>query len=105
MGRHHDLVELEQRRVSCRLLAVHVERRAGTPEKPILRLAGHAGREAAERALLTALWRKRPPELDLERDDFDATPFAERGGLGRFYEVFGEDMDRVLNELNEALAA
>jgi 16S rRNA processing protein RimM len=27
---------------------VKVERRAGTPEKPILRLAGHAGREAAE---------------------------------------------------------
>jgi 16S rRNA processing protein RimM len=27
---------------------VHVERRAGTPEKPILRLAGHASREAAE---------------------------------------------------------
>jgi DNA helicase IV len=31
----------------------------------------NAGREAAERALLAALWRKRPPELDLERDDFD----------------------------------
>jgi 16S rRNA processing protein RimM len=27
---------------------VKVERRAGTPEKPILRLAGHEGREAAE---------------------------------------------------------
>src|SRR5687768_7998797 len=27
---------------------VTVDRRAGTPEKPILRLAGHAGREAAE---------------------------------------------------------
>ena len=27
---------------------VKVERRAGTPEKPILRLQGHAGREAAE---------------------------------------------------------
>ena len=27
---------------------VTIERRAGTPEKPILRLAGHAGREAVE---------------------------------------------------------
>jgi len=27
---------------------VRVERRAGTPEKPILRLQGHAGRDAAE---------------------------------------------------------
>jgi 16S rRNA processing protein RimM len=28
--------------------SVAIERRAGTPEKPILRLAGHAGRAAAE---------------------------------------------------------
>ena len=31
----------------------------------------NAGREPAEKALLTALWRKRPEQLDLERDDFD----------------------------------
>ncbi|HEU5484735.1 MAG TPA: helicase, partial [Microlunatus sp.] len=31
----------------------------------------NAGREAAERALLAALWRRRPAELDLEREDFD----------------------------------
>jgi DNA helicase IV len=31
----------------------------------------NAGREPAERALLAALWRKRPTELDLEREDFD----------------------------------
>jgi type I restriction enzyme, R subunit len=41
----------------------------------------------------------------MERDDFDQTPFSEKGGLGRFYEVFGEEMDRVIDELNEALAA
>jgi DNA helicase IV len=31
----------------------------------------NAGREPAERALLNALWRKRPAEIDLEREDFD----------------------------------
>ncbi|SDS07872.1 DNA helicase IV [Friedmanniella luteola] len=31
----------------------------------------NAGREAAEKALLQALWRGRPAELDLERDEFD----------------------------------
>ncbi|WP_375423127.1 HelD family protein [uncultured Friedmanniella sp.] len=31
----------------------------------------NAGREAAEKALLTALWRGRPTELDLERDEFE----------------------------------
>ena len=37
-------------------------------------LANHklnAGREAAEKALLNALWRSRPSEVDLERDEFD----------------------------------
>ncbi len=29
------------------------------------------GREAAEKALLQSLWRLRPPELELERDEFD----------------------------------
>ncbi len=31
----------------------------------------NAGREAAEKALLNALWRSRPREVDLERDEFD----------------------------------
>lgn len=31
----------------------------------------NAGREAAEKALLAALWRGRPSELDLEREEFD----------------------------------
>lgn len=31
----------------------------------------NAGRDAAQKALLGALWRGRPPELDLERDEFD----------------------------------
>ncbi len=43
--------------------------------------------------------------LRIEREDFQYTPFVERGGLGQFYEVFGEEMDRVLDEMNEVLAA
>ena len=31
----------------------------------------NAGREAAEKAVLNALWRSRPSEVDLERDEFD----------------------------------
>jgi len=31
----------------------------------------NAGREAAQKALLAALWRTRPPELDLEREEFE----------------------------------
>jgi DNA helicase IV len=32
----------------------------------------NTGRDAAQRALLAALWRRRPYSIDLERDDFDA---------------------------------
>ena len=43
--------------------------------------------------------------LEIEVDDFAYTPFAEEGGLGKARKVFGEELDRVLRELNEVLAA
>jgi type I restriction enzyme R subunit len=41
----------------------------------------------------------------IERDDFDMAPFDAKGGLGQMYELFGDDMERVIGELNEALVA
>jgi type I restriction enzyme R subunit len=41
----------------------------------------------------------------LERDDLEMAPFDGFGGIGRMYQVFGEGMDGVIEELNEALAA
>ena len=38
-------------------------------------------------------------------DDFEYTPFNEEGGIGKVYQVFGEEFNRLLDELNEALAA
>lgn len=43
--------------------------------------------------------------LAISRDDFEDTPFIERGGLGRVYQLFGGRLDWVLSELNERLAA
>lgn len=43
--------------------------------------------------------------LKIEADDFEYTPFAQRGGMGRIYQVFGEKLDLLLDELNETLAA
>ena len=40
----------------------------------------------------------------LERGDLDMAPFDGKGGLGRMYQLFGERMDGVIDELNEALA-
>jgi type I restriction enzyme R subunit len=40
-----------------------------------------------------------------ERDDLDMAPFDAQGGIGRMYQLFGDKMDEVITELNEALAA
>ncbi len=39
------------------------------------------------------------------REDFEYEPFAPAGGLGKMYQLFGERMNPIIEELNEALAA
>ena len=41
----------------------------------------------------------------IERDDLEMAPFDAHGGLGRMYVLFGDRMDEVMSEMNEALAA
>ncbi|ABE51491.1 type I restriction-modification enzyme R subunit C-terminal domain-containing protein [Methanococcoides burtonii] len=41
----------------------------------------------------------------LELEDLDYTPFDAMGGRGRMYQLFGNEMNVVISELNEALAA
>jgi len=41
----------------------------------------------------------------IEIDDLDYTPFDSNGGRGRMYQLFGNEMDEIINELNEVLAA
>jgi len=41
----------------------------------------------------------------IERDDLESNPFDTHGGMGKMYKLFGNDMDSLINELNEALAA
>ena len=41
----------------------------------------------------------------LERDDLEMAPFDGKGGMGQMYKLFGDRMDDVIDELNEALAA
>lgn len=41
----------------------------------------------------------------IERDDLERTPFDAQGGLGRMYQLFGTEMDQVMDEMNEALVA
>lgn len=39
-----------------------------------------------------------------ERDDLESNPFDGKGGMGKMYKLFGDDMDGLIDELNEALA-
>lgn len=41
----------------------------------------------------------------IERDDFEYEPFAPGGGLGKMYQLFGEQMEPIIKEINIALAA
>jgi type I restriction enzyme R subunit len=43
--------------------------------------------------------------IHIEYDDLDYTPFDAIGGKGKMWQLFGEDCDRIIEELNEVLAA
>lgn len=43
--------------------------------------------------------------LSIETDDLDLNPFDSKGGLGRFYEVFGDKYEAILQEMNIELVA
>ena len=43
--------------------------------------------------------------LSIEPEDLDLNPFDRRGGLGRFYEVFGAQYKEILAEMNIELVA
>ena len=40
-----------------------------------------------------------------DREDLEYPPFDAKGGLGKMYQLFGDEMDQIIEELNEALVA
>ena len=43
--------------------------------------------------------------LSIETDDLELNPFDRKGGLGRFYELFGDEYETILMEMNIELVA
>jgi type I restriction enzyme R subunit len=43
--------------------------------------------------------------LGIEIDDFEYAPFNAQGGLGKVHQLFGEELPKVIEELNRELAA
>ena len=43
--------------------------------------------------------------LSIEPEDLELSPFDRKGGLGRFYDVFGDEYEAILREMNVKLVA
>ena len=43
--------------------------------------------------------------FSIDRDDFDLSPFNAEGGLSKMWALFGEETNRIIEELNEILVA
>jgi type I restriction enzyme R subunit len=43
--------------------------------------------------------------LEISPEDFEGVPFVQHGGLGKAYDLFGEELAPLLDELTEVLAA
>ena len=41
----------------------------------------------------------------IEKDDFDLNPFNGHGGLGKMWQLFGEEAEKIIEEMNDELAA
>lgn len=41
----------------------------------------------------------------IDKDDFELSPFVDEGGLGKFYQLFGGEIENIIEEINKELAA
>jgi len=54
---------------------------------------------------LTEIYKHIAANLRIEPDDFELMPFNQKGGLGKVYQLFGDKLNAIIEELNETLAA
>lgn len=60
---------------------------------------------ADQRKWLAAIKDHIASSMNIEQDDLEDVPFNTIGGLGRAYELFGDKLVTLLDELNQHLAA
>jgi len=60
---------------------------------------------ADQRRWLDAIKDHIASSLAIDQDDFEYAPFNQLGGLGKAYELFGDQLAAILDELNARLAA
>jgi type I restriction enzyme R subunit len=67
----------------------------------------HRGRSFTEeqRSWLELIRDQIVVDLEVRLEDLDEPPFAQRGGLGKVYALFGQELEGIVAELNEVVAA
>lgn len=81
--------------------------RVNTNYKAWLASQENAGKQFTEEQR-TWLWMIRDhiaANLSIDAEDFDYAPFAQEGGPGKVHELFGQALNTIMKNLNEALAA
>lgn len=43
--------------------------------------------------------------LEFRMNDFEYTPFAQRGGVARAYQLFGDELEEMLTDLTDKLVS
>lgn len=67
--------------------------------------AGHVQFTEEQMAWLRMIKEHIAISAHIETDDLEYTPFDSKGGLGKFYQLFGEDYETILEEMNYELVA
>jgi len=67
--------------------------------------AGHKQFTPEQMAFLRMIKEHVATSFHIETEDLNYTPFDAKGGIGRMYQLFGDDMENIINELNEVLVA
>lgn len=102
-----DLISLIRFEMSCAdtLIPFDTQVRTNFQNWTLKKNAGHIHFTEEQMDWLRLIRDHIAASLSIEPDDLELSPFDKKGGLGRFYEVFGADYEAILHELNIDLVA
>lgn len=102
-----DLISLARHAMGVEPELVSYPDQAGVRFEGWLRQQEQAGRTFSEeqRGWLELIRDRIVVDLEIRLEDFDQTPFAEKGGLGKVWSLFGEEIEGIVDELNRELVA
>ncbi|MBK8592255.1 MAG: DEAD/DEAH box helicase family protein [Sandaracinaceae bacterium] len=102
-----DLISLAKHAMGVEPELVSYADQASTRFEAWVAQQANTGRKFTEeqRAWLELIRDRIVVDLEVRMQDFDETPFAERGGLGKVWSLFGDGLETIVDELNRELVA